>query len=564
MADEQARVYYERYRKLLEDRESWIPWWESIRDQMLPRSGMFDDYGDRPNQDVDRHRMMLDGTATRALRVLAAGMQGGLTSPARPWFRLGLYDEELEHYKPVKVWLEDVEERMYSRFARSNFYNAVHRIYKEEAGYGQGALIIEEDPMETLRFITLTCGEYCFAESARGVVDTIYRLIWMQARQMKQKFGDNLPSDVRKALEKSGEGQYEWFKVLHCLQPRKEYDPRKADNLNMPFESVYLAYPQEAENEKIIKASGYEEQPIACPRWDTVSGEAYGRSPGHDVIGDVGMLNKMSEDLWEVIEKLHRPPLVAPSSMKGMVSHLAGYITYGEESANTAVKALYEIRADAVRAIVEARNDTRLQIREGLYNDLFLMLVEPRPNMTATEVVERHEEKLLMLGPVIERQFHELLNPTIDRSFAVMWRKGEIPPPPKVLQEMMKKDPSLSSLKVEYISLLAQAQKLVTTQSIRSVSDYVASLGQFDPSAWDKFNIDKAIEEFGDATGAPPEIIRTNEEAQKIREVRAKEMQQKAAIEKEAAMAQTAKTMSETDTEEQNALTDLQGSMEAI
>jgi hypothetical protein len=563
MADgirEESKLYVRRYKELKQQQKEWANDWEDIRDFILPRTGRFDDDVKPGEDETGRYDKILDATATRSLRVLAAGMQGGLTSPARPWFKLGLYEEDLLKQKPISEWLEKVQKRMYTLFSRSNFYNAIHRLYKEEGGYGQAVCVIEEDDIDTVRFKVLTCGEYYLVENERGMIDTMYRIVWMQARQMEQMFGkDILPQDVKNELEDETGDEFMWFKLLHVIRPRQNYDAAKLDAQNMPYESKYIAMQNDY---PVVRNSGYRESPLAAPRWETNTGDPYGRSPGHDVLPDTKMLQEETADYLASLQKQNEPPLKGTSGLKNEVSHLSGTVTYlNDQVQNESLKPIYEVRPD-IRAMIEARNDTRLQIKEGLYNDLFLMLIEPTPNMTATEVAERHEEKLLMLGPVIERQFYELLTPIIERVYAIMERAGMIPEPPPELVEAVRADSSIQDMKVEYISLLAQAQKLVMTQSIRAVTAYVTGLAEFKPEVLDKLNQDAAVDEYVEATGAPSTIINSEREVGQIRQQR-QAAQQEAQRKAEAMQqAETAKTMGDANTEEGSALGDLKATLE--
>jgi hypothetical protein len=557
-----SQMYMNKFEELKSQREDWENEWEDIRDFILPRTGRFEPDLAPGQEESGRYSKILDGTATRALRVLAAGMQGGLTSPARPWFRLGLYDQSLLEVDAIGEWLDEVQKRLYTLFSRSNFYNTIHRLYKEETGYGQAVCIIEEDELDHVRFQVLTAGEYYLVENERGIVDTVYRTLWMQSRQMQQKFGlESLPEDVKQTLIGPDPNEFTWFQVLHVIRPRKNFNAAKLDSLNMPYESVYIAL---CNDNPIIGESGYKDKPFAAPRWETNVGDSYGRSPGHDVLPDVKMLQEEAADYLSGLQKQNEPPLKGTGGLKHEVSHMAGTITYTDDAVkNESLKPIYEVRIN-VREMKEAMMDTRQQIREGLYNDLFLMLIEPKPNMTATEVAERHEEKLLMLGPVIERQFYELLTPIIDRGYAIAERRGLLPPPPQELLDAIEADPRVSELKVEYISLLAQAQKLVTTQSIKATSQFVASMAEFKPEGLDKINIDAAIEEFAEATGAPATMINSDEAVALIREERAaRQAAEQEKLEAQQA-AEMAKTMGQASTEEQTALGDLKNTLEGV
>ena len=194
------------------------------------------------------------------------------------------------------------------------------------------------------------------------------------------------------------------------------------------------------------------------------------------------------------------------------------------------------------------------------------MLVNaPQSTMTATEVMERHEEKLLMLGPVIERQFYELLNPVIDRTFSVLMREGKIPPPPQeLIEEAKRQGDDKMDLKVEFISLLAQAQKIVATRAIDAVTTYALNVAQVKPDVLDKLDVDQAMDEYASATGAPPNIIVPDDMVRKAREVKVQQLAQAQQQQQMAQGAQTMKTISEVNMEEGSALNQLQNSMDSI
>ena len=560
---ETSKRYIERHRILLQQLDDWMDDWIDIRDFILPRTGRFETEGDEEpgTNEGGRYNDILDATATRAIRVTSAGMHGGVTSPARPWFKLGLYNENWMQLTEVKEWVDEVQRRMYAAFARSNFYNSVHKLYKEEIGYGQAVCIMDEDDDKIFRFTVLTCGEYALAEDENGAVDTLYRTMWIQARQMQMR-GWTLPEVVSRELRQDDKANpYKFFKVLHVVQPRYGYDPNKVDSKNMPIESRYILLDED--DYPILYTSGYRERCLMAPRWEPTSSSPYGRSPGHDVLPDVKMLQEETADYLSALQKVVDPPLKGTGGMKYDVGHMAGTVTYTPGPAEAdALKPIYEVRID-VGAMKDAINDTRVQIRDGLYNDLFLMIIDAKPGMTATEVAERHEEKLLMLGPVIERQFHELLDPIIDRAFAIMYRKGLLPTPPQALLDVLPETTDGVQIKVEYISLLAQAQKLVTTQSINAVVGFIINSAQAKPEALDKLNIDKAIDEYQEATGAPAAMINSEDVVAQIRMVRMIQQQQMMQQQQEQQALQNTKTLGDTKTKEGTALGDLKDSLEA-
>lgn len=557
--DERTEVHINRYRELKKDRLPLDPKYKDIREFIFPGSGMFVEDGDSPHDGEMHNEQIVDGIATRALRIAAAGMQGGLTSPARPWFRLGLEDEELAEYRPIREWLDTVQTGLYNRYARSNFYNSIHQVYQEEIAYAVATMFQLENPRHVVHFVPLTVGEYYLVSNQYGMVDTVFRTVWYQAHLIAKKF-TSIPEDIKRELDRKNGNPFKWFKVLHIVQPREKFDPFKRDNLNMQYQSIHILL---FGDNPLLEESGFQEQPMVCPRWNTVGNSVYGRGPGHDSLPDVKMLQQITCDLAEGLEKQIRPPLKSGAGLEYEVSHMGGLVTYTENVNADTIGPIFQVNL-SLKDLLDTRNDLRMQVREGFFNDLFLMLIEPTPGMTATEVAERQQEKLLILGPVIERQFHELLDPTIDRTFAIMNRKGLIPPPPRELQEMIRRNESLANIKVQYISLLAQAQKLVTTQSIKAVSDYVGGMSQIFPDVVDKLDADQAVDEFAAATGAPAKIVRSDDMVAEIRREKMKQVAEAKQMQMEQAQAQQAKTLSETDISGDNALNELRNSMEAI
>jgi hypothetical protein len=169
---------------------------------------------------------------------------------------------------------------------------------------------------------------------------------------------------------------------------------------------------------------------------------------------------------------------------------------------------------------------------------------DTRSNITAREIQERHEEKLLMLGPVLERLNDELLDPLIDRTFGIMLRRGLIPPPPEELQGM--------ELNVEYVSVMAQAMKLTGITSIERFMSFAGNLAGVNPGVLDKVDFDQAVDEYANMVGVPPSMIKDDDTVAKIREQRAQQQAAMQQAEMAAQGAQTAKTLSETQVTDEN------------
>lgn len=535
---EQNIEYFRARRKQLDiEFEKWRAHWKDISQYMLPRRGRYLSGGrETENDGAKKHQYIINGSPQDAIRVYAGGMQGGLTSPSRPWFELALPDEDLMNFGPVKDWLYKVRAMMLHILARSNFYGSTHSVYTEIAPFGTGCMLIEEDFKSVIRCRPFTIGEYRLGLDSKYRPDTLYRSFSMTAKQMIEEFGEENVSDhVKNAME--NKGQDTWFEVDHCIEPNLNVVEGAEDYRGMAFLSIY--FETGINEEKYLRKGGYKTIPFVAPRWNVVGTDVYGEGPGMAALGDVKMLQKMEEKALKALDKMVDPPMVAPVSMKGKGgSVIPGGITYVDDVAGSkAFGPAYLVKPDFQDMEFKITQVTN-RIRSYFFNDMFMAILATDKRMTAREVAERHDEKMLLIGPVIERLQSEMLDPIIERVFSIIENFGMLPPIPDELQG--------KELKVRYISLLAKAQQLIETSAIEQTAGFVANLAQFNPSALDKFNFDAAVDQFSNTLGTPPEIIRTDDEVAALREARAQQQAQQAAMQNAAAMVQGAKTMSET------------------
>ena len=195
--------------------------------------------------------------------------------------------------------------------------------------------------------------------------------------------------------------------------------------------------------------------------------------------------------------------------------------------------------------------DVETRIKGDFFEDLFRDILNLDNVRTATEIAQRNSDRLTLLGPVVERLQSGTLDVIIDRVYSIMDSQGLIPEPPEELRGQ--------DIGVEYIGLLAQAQKAVSITGIEQIAGFVGNLAAAQPEVLDKLNTDEAVDTYADAIGVPTDVIRSDEEVEKIRSDRAQAQQAQQAAESAAQAAQGAKLLSETDTGGNNALTQLFG-----
>jgi len=540
--------------------------WRELVDHVRPRRAQWST--SETNQKELRNLYIVNNTATLASRTMASGMMGGITSPARPWFRLGLPDSELAEQESVKAWLHLVAQRMTNVFLRSNLYNALPILYGDLGDVATGAMLIEEDFGKVVRFYTLPIGTYYLALNDKLEVDVFHREFSLTVRQLVERFGEHDENGNPKMskFSQSVQANYqkdqldEWVDVYHTIQRNKDYNPKSLTS--KLYQSMYYEKGTTGsdvfDQGKFLRDKGYDYFPVLCPRWGTTGEDVYGtNSPGMVALGDIKALQVLEKRKAQAVDKMVNPPLKGPVVLKNSkVSLLPGDISYIDtRSGMEGLTPIHEVRFD-IAAVSAEIDKHEFRIRRAYFEDLFLMLANTdRRQITATEIVERQEEKLLALGPVLEQLNQDLLDPLIDITFDIMVKQGYIPPPPEELQGMQ--------LKVEYISIMHQAQKLAGLSGIERLAQFIGELSEYKPEVADKLNADQMVDDYADIVGSNPGLIYSDEVVAEMREARAEAEAAMAQAEQLKNMGGAAKDLAGADMEGNNALTQLMAASQA-
>lgn len=545
MAETLIEQLNKQYAQLGKDRSSFEGHWRDLSEFINPRGSRF--LPSDVNRNERRNNKIVDPTGSLAARTLSSGMMSGITSPARPWFRLATPDPDMMDYGPVKLWLEVVQRRMNEVFNKSNLYQSLPLLYSSLGIYSTGAMAVLEDDDDVLRTMMFPIGSYHLANSERGSVDTCFRKFSMTVRQMVQKFGTKNVSTRVKSMWDGGSYE-QWIEVIHSVYPNMNRETGSLLSKDKPWKSVY--YEVGGDSDKVLRESGFDEFPVMAPRWEVNGEDVYGSScPGMLALGQVRALQLEQKRKSQLIDKATNPPMVGPTSLKTQrVSLLPGDVTYLDTmTGQDGFKPAYLVNPNTADLLADIQ-DTRQTINSAFFVDLFMMLqsINTR-SMPVEAVIEMKEEKLLMLGPVLERLNDECLNPLIDRAFSIMVRKNMLPPPPDVMQGM--------PLRIEYISVMAQAQKSIGLSSLSTTVGFISNLAAVKPEALDKLNVDQAIDAFAEMSGVSPTVIVPQDQVNEIRQQRAQQQQRQQAMEMGVSAADTAKTLSQTQTSDPSALT---------
>ena len=476
-----------RFERLEGQRQNWETHWQEVADYMQPRKA---DVTKQRARGDKRMEMIFDSSPIQAVELLAASLHGMLTNPSTPWFTLRFKDEDIDNEDEAKLWLESSTDAMYTAFNRSNFQQEIFELYHDLITFGTASMFIEEDDDDLIKFSTRHINEVFIAENNKGRIDTMFRKFKISARAAIQKFKDNVSLDIQSIFKKD---PYQEVEILHAVYPRLDFNPKKKDKGNMPFESVYIEF----KNGNELSISGFKEFPFVVPRYLKASNEIYGRSPAMTALPDVKMLNEMSKTTIKAAQKQVDPPLLVPDDGFLLpVRTVPGGLNFYRSGTRDRIEPL-NIGANNPLGLnmEEQRRDS---IRAVFYVNQLMM--QQGPQMTATEVIQRNEEKMRLLGPVLGRLQSELLKPLIDRVFAILLRNNMLPQAPEFL--------SGRDIEIEYVSPLAKAQKSTELQSIMRAIEILGSLANVAP-VFDYVNFDNLVKHLADIVGVPQKILKS-------------------------------------------------------
>ena len=513
-------------------RGTWEDHWQEILDYVMPRKA---DIVTKRTRGEKRAEVLFDSTAITASNLLAASLQGTLTSPSLQWFHINIRNKQFNENREVQLWVEDSANKMYDVFNQSNFNTEVHELYLDLVTIGTGALFVEEDKKGFLEggihFSTLHIAEFYIQENTKGYVDTLYRKYKLTARQAVQEFGiDNVGQKITEAAKDKPD---KMFNFIHAVEPLEDYERSmgKAET-KLPFHSCHVC----EEDKMVVRAGGYKEFPYLVPRWSKATGEIFGRSPSYNALPDIKTLNKAVEIGLRAWSKAIDPPLlVQDDGVIGRVRMTPGGITVVRNDA-----AVQPFQSGANFALTDMKeNQLRQAIRQAYYSDQ--LQLQEGPQMTATEVQVRYELMQRLLGPTLGRFQSEFLNPLIERVFGIMYRAdGFIDAPEIVIGE---------SIDVEYVGPLARSQRMEEAVAVERLYQLAMQVAQIDPNILQIINHDKAIRLRAELLGVPKTVLKGEDEVEAEREAAALQqmMQQQMMVEQHQAdvAAKQAKTATE-------------------
>jgi hypothetical protein len=525
---EDFRNYLENRLAALRDwRISWWAHWADLAANILPRRYHWLITANTMIRGREINRNIVDTTVVKAFRICCAGLMSGLTSPTRPWFKLGIGSFEQDQVpRDWQLWLDEVERRIYKVMSSSNFYDSLMQMFQDLVCFGTAPMLIYEDAQDIIRCYNPCAGEYYLANGGDLRVNTFYRTFNMSTMQMIDFFGaDAMPNEIRTGWNTKGARIDQEYVVAHAIEPNfaatRPQDPNKklgVVNGGYDYREVYWLFGRSTAEP--ISIRGFYDKPYIAPRWETTSNDPYGRSVGMDVLPDVKQLYLMQKRLAEAIEKQIRPPMQADVGLKNHPAAITpGAVTYVADVAKGGMRPIYEVNPQ-IEGMLSQIQALQERVKDGFYNNLFMMIsqmegVQPRNEM---EITERKNEQMQELGPVIEKFQNEGAGPAITRIYSILKRNRLLPQMPDSMQG--------HPITINYVNMLTIAQRSAKTAGMERVLNVAGGfLKAGKPQALDIINEDEFMCEYANDMTLPTKVINGRDEIKQMRAARQKAQQ---------------------------------------
>ena len=531
MSDKQLAYHKMRLQALRTSRGTWEGQWTEAAQRVLPAdSALFSGAGAPSTPGAKRTEHQFDATPSIACQRFGAVMESLSVPQGSRWHFLTVVDKRLKKNRRVREYFDDLTDALFKYRGRSsaNFVSNMQQVFTSQGAYGNGILYIDKPETERgLRYRNIHLSECYFVENHARVVDTVYRVFWLTARQALQLFPRGLPEQITQAAGDPKRTE-EKFEFVHAVMPNNEYAPGMLGNAGKRFKSCYFSTQPEA----YLSEGGYATFPYAITRYTQTTGEVYGRGPAQWVLPAIKLLN---EEKKVVLKQGHRtvdPILLAhdDGSLDGFTMR-TGYMNKGGISADgkRMVDTLPVGRVDVGEKLMEMEREV---INDAFLINLFQILIDT-PQMTATEVLERAREKGMLVAPLAGRMQSEFLGPMIEREIDVLSAQGLLPDMPPILRD------AEVEYKIEYDSPMSRMQRSEGAagfmRTLSTASEYAKMTG--DPAPLDWFEFDEVMPDLMDINGAPVRWTSTPEKVEQKRQARAQAQQQEQMVQAAPGMA---------------------------
>lgn len=509
--DSRAEDLIRRHGQMVSDRQMYERVWQEVARRVLPRLAEFT--GQRTKGD-ERSEYIFDSTAPLALERFAAAMDSMNTPRAQMWHKLKPRNEDLAEDMAVKRWLERVNKQLWNlRYSpTSNFASQIAECYMQLGAFGTTCLQVEDEIGKGVRYRAIPLTEVYIDEDAQGRIDTVHRAFKMTARQAVQKWGKAAPPSIAEAAEKQPLREFEF---IHCVKPNEERDANRRDYRGMPIASYYL----HRETGTILGEGGFRKMPYLVTRYLTAPREKYGRSPAMTVLPDIRMINEMAKTILRNAHKAVDPPLLLndDGALQPFQTRPGG-MNFGMVDENGRPKVVPLQTGGDIGLGVDLLEERRRVINDAFLVTLFQVLVEG-PQMTATEVLQRAQEKGALLGPIVGRLQTEMLGPMIERELDILNAAGALDDMPDNLVR------EGGDIEIEYDSPITRAMKAEENVGLFRTIEGLGPISKINPNVMRRFNWDEIASGMAANNGLPAKWVYSDEEMAEMQEREAAQQQ---------------------------------------
>lgn len=516
------------------DRQPWWEHWREVADYVLPRRYVWLQSVNETSRIKSRNPYILDATATTAARVLASGMMNGVTSPGRPWFKLRV-SGFAEDDDAVNIWTEEVTRRLMMIMAESNFYNCMSTLYLDLVVFGTATMLIYEDRESVIRCFNSALGEFYLAQSARQQVNTFARELNYKVHQVVERWGfENCSVRVQSDYKKGGASLQNNVHLCHLIEPNIG-----ADSVPKSFVFRETYWEKGAEKGSVLARTGFHEFPGVAARWELLGNDVYGSSPAMDALGDIIQLQHETKAKAKGLDYMNEPPMIADIQLQNRPNALMPRgITFVSGVNNVGAKPAYQVSPPIQEMSMDLR-EIQSRIKEMFHNPLFNMISQLDTVRTASEIDARKEEKLVLLGPVLQRFENEALDPAIGRIFNIALRAKLLPEPPEILAD--------TDIEIQYVSILSAAQRAVGVAPVERLLGVIGNIAAVYPKATAIPNWDTLLYNYGRNVGVAASDINSPKKAAEIAAAGDERIAAQEAGAEGLALAKGAQTLSKTE-----------------
>lgn len=514
-------------------RANFDSFWDEVALRVMPASATFTTHDE---EGQPRSERAFDTTAITANERFAAFINDGITPRDQFWHGLAAEDDELRESQAVKEYFERLTKVLFAARYRpgANFTSQRQSNYLSLGAFGNYSLFIDEAIGEGIRYCAIPMREVFWSHNHQGQIDLQHRKFCIDARSAVKMFGDNCPGSVRDDADKKPFSKHEF---VHCVRPNDELKPGAAGYRGMAWASYYV-YPKD---KAVISRGGYRSFPYANGRFMLAPSETYARSPAMAAFPSIMTLNEQKKTVLRAGQKAVDPPLLLqeegalePFNMR------SGAMNYGAVSADGTPLVVPFNSGARVELGIELMGLEQRAVNDAFMVTLFSILAE-KPDMTATEVMARLQEKAQLLSPTTGRLEAEDMGPMIERELDILSRAGALPPPPDELLELG------AGYKVVYTSPLARARRAADALAITRTIEIAGAAAALDPAAALVVDVPASIREVAEINGMPAKLIRSPEDVEALQQQRQQQQALAAVAEGAPQIASAAKDLAMAD-----------------